>query len=56
MHVAELRAVALVEDDHDVPVVDGVPLVRRNERGELLDRRDDDARAWVLELLLQHPR
>ena len=29
VHVAELRAVALVEDDHDVPVVDRVALVRR---------------------------
>ena len=44
VHVAELGAVALVEDQHDVPVVDRVALVLLDEPGELLDRGDDDPR------------
>ena len=54
VHVAELRAVALIEDDHDMPVVDRVALVRADERRQLLDRGDDDPGTGVLELLFQH--
>jgi hypothetical protein len=50
VHVAELGAVALVEDDDDVPVVDVVGLVARDERRELLDRGDDDRALGVSEL------
>jgi len=53
VHVAELRPVALVEDDYDVAVVDRVPLVRRDEGRKLLDRRDNDLCARILELLLE---
>ena len=53
VHVAELRAVALVEDDHHVAVVDLVALVAGDERAELLDRRDDDPSTGILELPLQ---
>jgi hypothetical protein len=42
VHVAELGAVALVEDDDDVAVVDRVALVGGDEGRELLDGRDDD--------------
>ena len=55
VHIAELGAVALVEDDDDMPVEDGVALVggRVDEGRELLDRRDDDAGLGVAQLLLE---
>ena len=56
VHVAELAAVALVEDEHDVAVVDLVALVAVDEAGELLDRGDDDPRGRVLELPLEDAR
>ena len=54
MHIAELRSVALIEDDDHVPAIDRVPLVGSDEGRELLDRRDDNPRSRVLKLLLQH--
>jgi len=56
VHVAKLRAVALIEDDDDVAAKDGVALVGGDESRKLLDGRDDDARVRVFELLLQHRR
>ena len=56
VHVAELRAMALVEDDHDVAVVDRVTLVAADERRQLLDRRDDDLGGRVFQLLLEDRR
>ncbi|MPM58404.1 hypothetical protein SDC9_105235 [bioreactor metagenome] len=55
VHVAELRPVTLVEDDDNMLARDGVTLVRLDERRQLLDRRDDDSRARIFQLLLQHP-
>src|SRR3546814_1135842 len=54
VHVAELAAVAFVEDHHDMRVIDRVLLVTGDEAGKLLDRRDDDARVGVFQLPLQH--
>ncbi len=56
MHVTELGAVALVEDQDDVAAVNRMTLVGADERRELLDRSDDDLRARIFELLLQHGR
>src|SRR3546814_5423268 len=56
VHVAELAAVAFVEDHHDMRVIDRVLLVTGDEAGKLLDRRDDDARVGVFQLPLQHGR
>ncbi len=56
VHVAELRAVALIKDDHRVAREHLVALVRLDERRQLLDRRDDDPRTTVLKLLLQYRR
>ena len=53
VHVPELAAVALVEDEDDVPGVDGVLAVVPHEVGELLDRGDDDARIRVVDLPAQ---
>ena len=51
MHVAELAAVTFVEDEDDVPGVDGVPAVALDEGRELLDGGDDDRRGRVVDLL-----
>ena len=53
VHVPELAAVALVEDEDHVPGVDGVLAVAPHEVGELLDRGDDDARIRVVDLPAQ---
>ena len=50
VHVAKLAAVALVEDEDDVPGVDGVSAVCFDEGGELLDGRDDDRGGCVVDL------
>ena len=51
VHVAELAAVTFVEDEDDVPGVDGVPAVALDEGRELLDGGDDDRRGRVVDLL-----
>ena len=51
VHVAELAAVAFVEDEDDVPGVDGVPAVALDEGRKLLDGGDDDRRGRVVDLL-----
>ena len=53
VHIAELGPVALVEDDHDVAVVDPVAVVGGDEGAELLDGRDNDPGGGVFELGLQ---
>ena len=50
MHVAELAAVTFVEDEDDVPGVDGVPTVALDEGRELLDGGDDDRGGRVVDL------
>ena len=45
VHVAELRAVALVEDDHDVPAVDLVALVGGDERASF----------WIVVMMIRAP-
>ncbi|MNI54733.1 hypothetical protein D3C73_1096440 [compost metagenome] len=54
VHVAELAAVALVENHHHMRVVHRVLLVLGHEARELLDSGDDDPRVRVFQLLLQH--
>ena len=51
VHVAELAAVAFVEDEDDVPGVDGVPTVALDEGRELLDGGDDDRGGRVVDLV-----
>ena len=51
VHVAELAAVTFVEDEDDVPGVDGVPTVALDEGRELLDGGDDDRRGRVVDLV-----
>ena len=51
VHVAELAAVTFVEDEDDVPGVDGVPAVTLDEGRELLDGGDDDRGGRVVDLL-----
>ena len=51
VHVAELAAVTFVEDEDDVPGVDGVPAVALDEGRELLDGGDDDRRGRIVDLL-----
>ena len=53
VHVTELAAVALVEDQHHVFAEDLVVPVALHEDRKLLDRRDDDPRARILQLALQ---
>ena len=53
MHLAELGAVALVKNDHDVPAEYFMPAVHADETVELLDGGDDDPRVGVFELLFQ---
>ena len=53
VHVPELAAVTLVEDEDHVPGVDGVLAVVPHEVGELLDRGDDYARVRVVDLPAQ---
>ena len=54
VHRAELRAVALVEDQDDVLPVRRMVLVLTNEHIELLDGGDDDMDIGILDLLLQN--
>ena len=56
MHVAELTAMALVEDHHNVGIVDAMLLVGGNKPAELLNGGNDDARLGVFQLMLQHGR
>ena len=56
VHVAKLAAVALVEDDDDLLVIDRMTGVLLNEGRELLNRRDNDMRRWVGELALEDLR
>ena len=51
VHVAELAAVTFVEDEDDVPGVDGMPAVALDEGRELLDGGDDDRRGRIVDLL-----
>ena len=53
MHVSELGTVALIEDQHDVPRVDGVSLVSRNEVRQFLNRREGLLRFWLSPRLLR---
>ena len=55
VHVAELAAVTFVEDEDDVPGVDGVPTVALNEGRELLDGGDDDRGGRVVDLFGELP-
>ena len=52
VHLVELRAVAFVENQHHVGIVDVVLAVFGNKTAELLDGGDDDAAGWVLKLAL----
>ena len=54
VHISELAAVALVKNDDDMLAKDGVTLVLPHENIQLLNGGDDDFRARVLQLLLQH--
>ena len=54
VHVAELGAVALVENDDDVLFIRLVPGIAADEHVQLLDGGNDDARVGIFELLLQH--
>ena len=54
MHIAKLTAVALVEDDHDMLLINLVPLILVYEGGELLNGGNDDPAVIVLKLALQH--
>ena len=53
VHVAELTAVALVEDDDEMLTVRVVGFVFANENVQFLNRRDDDSNVRVFQLLLQ---
>lgn len=53
VHVAELRAVTLVEDDDEMARIDLVILLLLDEDRKFLDRGDDDAGVRVLELPFQ---
>ena len=50
VHIAELTAVALVEDDDDVFFEDGMPLVFFNEDVEFLNGGDNNSRVRIFEL------
>lgn len=50
VHIAELTAVALVEDDNDVFFEDGIPLVFFNEDIEFLNGGDNNSRVRVFDL------
>ena len=54
VHIAELAAVALVEDDDKMLTKGRVALIFAHENIELLDRRDDDPRIGVFHLPLQN--
>jgi len=56
VHITELRAMALIENQYDMLAVDRVRLVLLDEHGELLNRRDDDARRIIRELTREHAR
>ena len=53
VHIAELRAVALVEDDDEMARIDLVILLFLDEDRKFLDRGDDDAGIRIFELPLQ---
>ena len=54
VHLVELRAVAFVENQHHVGIVDVVLAVLGNKAAELLDGGDDDAAGRVLKLALEN--
>ena len=54
VHIAELTAVAFVEDNDDVLFKNGVPLIFFNEFIQFLNGRDDDPRVGVFHLPLQN--
>ena len=56
MHIAELAAVALIEDDDDLFVRHGMPRILLDERAQLLDGRNDDTRIAVLQLPFEDRR
>ena len=56
VHITKLTAVALVEDNHDMLLINLVPFVLVHEGGELLDGGNDDPTVVVLKLTLQHRR
>ena len=53
VHISELTAVALVEDDDHMLLIDLVGRVFFDESGQLLDGGDDDMGVVVLQLLFQ---
>ena len=52
MHIAKLTAVALVEDNHDMLLINLVPLILVYEGGELLNGGNDNPAVFVLKLAL----
>lgn len=54
VHIPELAAVALIEDNDAVLAIYGVALVLRDEIVQLLNRSDDDAGFFILQLTLQN--
>ena len=54
VHIAELAAVAFVEDDDDVLLIHRMSLVLIDKGRELLNGRDNDPRVVVFELLFQN--
>ena len=56
VHIAELRAMALIENQHDMLAVNRVRLVLLDEHGKLLNRHDDDPRRIIRELSREHAR
>ena len=56
MHIAELAAMALIEDDDNLFIRHGMPRILLDERAQLLDGRDDDARIAVLQLPFEDRR
>lgn len=53
VHIAELAAMALIEDDDDVLRIYLVPLVLLDEGRQFLNGRDDDFGVGVFQLLFQ---
>ena len=56
VHISELRPVALIENQHDMLLIDRMLPMLLDEDRELLDRRHDDAAGSVAELLCEHLR
>ena len=53
VHIAELAAVALVEDDDDMLIVNGMIFIFTDKGRKLLNGGDDDPRVVVFELLFE---